>query len=159
MIPVQMADMASGNHITSRKIWQPPLAIDLEDRPLLVADPASVYGSWKTASRTSSGTTQLIGSKLSTTSIMITDLVITGDKKNAATCEVRITDGTNDETLFLLDMSDAPVALSIQFKGRIQTWAGAHIDMITTSTATITCMAGYIHIPDALTYEVWDALR
>jgi len=158
MIKFQPAD-ESGEIYTSRKLWVDTSDINENERILAVADAATLHGVWKTASRASSGTTQVVLPRLPTSSLIITDIMLSGDKKSGSTITIRVTDGSNTEDVFTLDMTDASAFIAANFKGRIQTWAGARVDMETTATATVNMLIGYTHIPTGLPYAEWDARR
>lgn len=92
-------------------------------------------------------------------SVHVTDIVISGEKQNAGTAEIRITDGTNNITLFKATLTDAPVNMALAISGRMQGWKDARIDLITNSGGDITVTLGYVKEKTGLNFLEWDALR
>jgi len=132
---------------------------NLGDQVVLVsATPPAVHGTFKSATRASAGTTT-ITSPTANGSLLITDILISGEKANSATTEVRFTDGSNNVTLFLTQQVDFAANLGVGFQGRVQGWKDARIDMITTGTQDVTVLVCYTKVPEGLPFAEWDALR
>lgn len=90
---------------------------------------------------------------------MLTDLIVTGDKVNNGSIEVRFTDDTTTDTVIKPVVTDAPVAIAIAFSGRFQGWKDARIDVVITQNVKGSVVLGYIKAPKGLPYNEWDELR
>ena len=133
----------------------------VKNRVLLTETIAGHYGVFKTSAFTVAGTTELITPK-GNKSIQITDLIVTFEKKNTATVAINFHDGTNTAPLFKATLTDAPVNMSSNFRGRIRGWNTAHIDVIIAGADAIGSVAiGYIIHPSeiGMIYEEWVAAR
>lgn len=116
------------------------------------------FGTFKAATRTTAGTTEITSPGIGG-SLILTDLMVTGEKQAGSSVEVRFTDGTNTVTLYLASQVDAPASTAISFSGRWQGWKDARLDMITVGTADATVAVGYIKVPGGLEFAEWNALR
>jgi len=92
-------------------------------------------------------------------SLLITDFIISGEKQVGSTVELRFTDDTNTETLFLANQVDAPAQIAHAFQGRVQGWRDARLDIITAGTADATVLVCYVKLIDSVPYAEWNALR
>ena len=131
------------------------------DSPILaVSEEARLYGAFRSKTRTTAGTTAVI-TPISGGSLILTDLLISGEKQATSSVEVRFTDGSNTVTVFLVSQSDAPASLAHSFAGRFHGWKDARVDMITTGAGDATVTIGYYKINGSRTlpFEAWDALR
>ena len=132
---------------------------NLGDQHVLVScTPPSIHGTFKSATRASAGTTS-ITTPTAGGSLLITDILISGEKAASATTEVRFTDDTNNVTIFLTQQVDFAANLGVGFQGRVQGWKDARIDMITTGTQDVTVLVCYTKVPEGLPFAEWDALR
>ena len=125
---------------------------------LEIIDPYRLYGTFRSTTRTTAGTTT-ITSPEDNGSLVITDLLISGEKQAGSTAEVRFTDDTNTSTLFLASQVDAPPNFSHSFAGRIQGWRDARVDLITSGAGDATVLLCYIKVPNGLPYAEWDTYR
>jgi len=94
--------------------------------------------------------------------IVVTDLVIAGEKRTNATIVVRFTDGTNTAGIISPVVNDDAVNLHIGFVGRYRGWRDARIEFITdTANQVATITVGYYHLrgEGVLDFATWDALR
>lgn len=123
------------------------------------ATEGSSHGFFKTATRSTVGTT-VICSPDGNGSIVITDLICSGEKK-AGTFVVQFSDGVNTEVVATFYLTDAPLATSISFNGRFQGWQSAHLDLVTDVVSDVTATVGYYKVSkeNSLKYDDWDALR
>lgn len=155
-----LTDLKTGEAFASKRIWKDPFTQlnGSVDRILEVVDAQKVYGTFNSETRTEAGTTT-ITTPSAAGSLWITDLLISGEKQNASTVEVRFTDGVNTETLFLASQTDAPASFAHSVGGRFQGWKNARIDMVTVGTADATVTLGYVKMPTGLEYAKWDSLR
>ena len=118
----------------------------------------AAHGTFKAVTFTSSGTTTIVSPK-DTGALLITDIALFGDKVNSGSLELKFTDGTNEATLALATVTDAPVNFSQSFVGRFQGWADARVDLVVTQNVTGSATIGYVKVPDGLPFLQWDALR
>ena len=133
---------------------------DFNDSKVILAttDFAGAHGRFRSATRTTAGTTAVVTPPISG-SIIVTDLLISGEKQASSTAEVRFTDGSNTATLFLASQVDAPPAFAHTFRGRVQGWKDARIDMITSGAGDATVTICYVKVPTGLVFAEWNALR
>jgi hypothetical protein len=117
------------------------------------------HGMFTTATRSTAGTTTIC-SPDGNGSIVLTDLIATGEKK-AGTLVIQFSDGTNTEIVSTFYLTDAPLAFAIPFAGRWHGWQGAYLDMITDIVANVTVTVGYYKVPKAnsLKYDEWSNLK
>ena len=125
---------------------------------LVTTNVGGVFGTFKAATRTTTGTTT-IATPDPLGSIIVTWIAVSGEKQAGSSVEVRFTDGTNDVTLVLISQVDAPPNLAIPLPSRVQGWRDAKIDMITSGAGDATVSIGYIKIPEGIPFAEWDALR
>jgi hypothetical protein len=114
---------------------------------------------WKTAVRDTAGSTTIC-SPVGDGALTITDLICSGVKK-AGTLTVQFNDGVNSEIVGKFYLTDAPLSLSISFKGRWKAWQSAYLEMITTGVGEVTVTVGYYKVPEknAIPWAAWDGLR
>lgn len=125
---------------------------------LAVTDFVGSQGRFQSQTRTTAGTTTVL-TPIGGGSIILTDLLISGEKQAGSTVEVRFTDGTNNATIFLASQVDAPPNFSHPFRGRFQGWKDARIDMITSGAGDATVTLGYVKAPEGIPFAEWNALR
>ncbi len=118
----------------------------------------SIAGHFKSSSRTSAGTT-IIASPISSGFIVLTDLIVTTDKVNAATVVVQLTDGSNTVIISSSDVTDAPANYAIGFVGTWRGWKDARIELVTTGNVAATVSVGYSKCRDGLDFDTWDGQR
>lgn len=130
----------------------------VESLALSVISVAQSHGTFKAITRTTAGTS-IITTPTSKGSIVLTDLLVTSDKKPAATVTIRFTDDTNTVNLIIADATNNTVNLGHSFTGLVQGWQDARVEIVTTTdtTATITCV--YYKTKEALDFIDWDARR
>jgi len=157
MIETKLVDQ-HGQALEVENFWDTRHKNGVSERVLLVTDPTMVHGTFKSATRATAGTTN-ITTPTANGSLLITDIVISGEKANSATTEVRFTDGSNNVTIFLTQQVDFAANLGVAFQGRVQGWRDARIDMITTGTQDVTVLVCYSKVPEGLPFLEWDALR
>ena len=129
------------------------------DIVLGVSTGGAVHGVFKTATRSTAGTT-VIAIPDGNGSIVLTDLIATGEKK-AGTLIIQFADGTNTVIVATFYLTDAPLAVAIPFAGRWQGWQGARLEMVTSIVANVTVTLGYYKVdkPGSLSYDDWSAIR
>jgi len=128
------------------------------ERTLAVTTLPQSHGVFKAVSRTSAGTTTITTPETNG-SVQVTDIVLSADKVNGASVELRFTDGTNTETLFIVNVTDAPAILAINALARLRGWRDARVDLVTVGNVNAYVTTGYIKHIDALDYSEWDEKR
>lgn len=123
-----------------------------------VCDPVLAHGTFQSATRTTAGTTTVV-TPLDNGSLIVNDLVISGERQASSDVTVQFTDGTNTAVLFLASQVDAPPNIAHSFKGRVQGWQDARLDMITSGAGDATVLICYTKVPNGLPYAEWNALR
>ena len=157
MIKSKLVD-SNGIALDSDRYFGPILPIDKDIQILVAGTPAQFHGTFKSATRSGAGTTTLVTPN-SNGSILITDVVISGEKTNSTTTIVQFTDGGDTVVLFNATQTDAPVNLAIPFVGRVQGWRDAQVDMVTDGANETTVLVCYMKLPEGLPFAEWDALR
>jgi len=151
-------DPNDGTALQIESFWQGPHKLNRDARSLLVVEHYKSHGVFKTMEFTTAGTTSFVVPN-SGGSLMLTDLIVTGDKVNNGSIEVRFTDDTTTDTVIKPVVTDAPVAIAIAFSGRFQGWKDARIDVVITQNVKGSVVLGYIKAPKGLPYNEWDELR
>jgi hypothetical protein len=150
---------STGAALEVRQYFAPVKALaQTQGQILVTSNPNQTYSTFTSATRTTAGTTTLV-SPNDNGSLIIHDLVISGERQATSTVEVRFTDGSNNQSLFLASQVDSPPNVGISFGGRIQGWRDARLDMITSGAADATVMVSYTKVPEGLPYAEWDAQR
>jgi len=138
--------------------WLKYVAPAGDEEVQIVEDYVTAFGTFKAVSLTSAGTVNITTPEPGG-SIAITDLLISATKVNGSTVEIRFTDDTQTETMFLGDVTNGEMFYSHTVKGRIQGWRDARIDMITVNGTDAYVTLGYMRLPFGLVYSEWNALR
>lgn len=133
-------------------------ALTGNERTLATTTLSQSHGVFKAQNRTSAGTTTVVTPDPEG-SVQITDIILSADKVNAATVELRFTDGTNNETLLVVNVTDAPATLPVNALARLRGWQDARLDLITVNAVSAYVTVGYIKHIDSLPYSEWDAMR
>lgn len=147
-----------GSVLWSRQYFSDESSVSLGGYALVTIPVNSIHGTFKSVTRTGAGTTT-ITTPDADGSLIITDLLISGEKQVSSTVEVRFTDGSQSVTLFLMGQAVVPAAIAHSFTGRFQGWRDARIDVITAGTADATVTLGYTKVPTGLVFAEWDELR
>lgn len=153
-----LIDAKDGKTLATEDFWRGPHEIERDERVLMVVDPSSAHSTFRAVTGASSGTVTLVTPKDSG-SIIVSDIVLSGDRVNGGQVAIRFTDGTNTINIFVADVTDAPVTLAIPFEGRVQGWKDARIDVVVTGNVTYSVMATFMKVPDGLPFSEWDELR
>ena len=145
---------------TGKAIWCP----EGIHAPLLgVATQARAFGQFKTASVTAvapAGTT--IVTPLKNESIVLTDLIITAEKKSGGIDTLKFYDGTNTVNILVGSVDDSPLNLAIAFAGHWHGWKDAYLQLVQSGANHYANVAvGYYFMPKELTetYARWNKLR
>ena len=118
----------------------------------------AVFATFQSVSHLTAGTTT-IATPDGGGSIGITDLLISATKVQASTVEIRFTDDSDMETLFLGDVTNGEMFFSHAFNGRVQGWRDARVDLVTVNGTDCYVTLGYVKLPSGLIFADWDALR
>ena len=127
---------------------------------LATADPCKMYGTFASGTHAAAGTTAIV-TPLGGGSVIITDILVTSEKKQNGTITVRFTDGTNTVNMLGFNVNDAPAQLSVNLAGRFPGWKDARVEMVTVEDFDATVTIGYLKVVAkySLSYNDWDALR
>ena len=132
------------------------------DSTLISESMVKLCARWKSAVNDAVETIEVVAAKPNQ-SILITDIIMTSSKKVAAsTITLQFDDGTNTETLFVMEGASAPIEFSHAFAGGIKGWKDADLQVVTDQAAMYAVtLIGYVHISEVLTqtYDAWDAGR
>ena len=158
MIRTALVDPTDGTAIETEQFWRGPHSLHADARSILVADAYRSHGVFKAVTFTPT-TTVALGTPDIDGSLILTDLIMTGDKVNGGTMLVKFTDDTFDDVLINISTTDAPVAIALAFAGRFQGWANSRVDVIITGNIKGSVVLGYIKAPNGLPYSEWDQLR
>jgi hypothetical protein len=132
-----------------------------KDRILAITTPQKAHGVFKTADYTVQGTVEQVSTR-GAGSIELTDIVLSFQKKGSGHVTLNFHDGTVTVPIIGIDLTDAPVSTAVNFTGRWQGWASAHIDVVISGADSVGTVAiGYIHHNDkgSLSYSEWNSLR
>lgn len=93
--------------------------------------------------------------------IVLTDLIVSAEKKQAGTINVQFNDGSNTEGIVLATVTDAPFNIAIPFVGHWQGWKSAYLEVITSHDIAGCVAVGYFRLPEdkALSYSAWNSQR
>lgn len=144
---------------SGKAIWTP----DGMYAPLLgITTEARTYGQFKTASVTAitAGTTIVTPPK--NESIVLTDLIVSAEKKNLGIDTLRFYDGTNTVNITVTSVADSPVNIAIAFAGHWHGWKDAYLQVVQAGANHYLSVAvGYYFMPAELTepYARWNHLR
>ena len=128
---------------------------------LVVEDHSRVATQFKSVAHSGATTTAVVTPRQGQV-IVITDIVLAGEKRTNATIDVRFTDGSDSVIIIAPVVNDAPVNLHIPFSGRFRGWKDARIDFITdTANQVANITIGYYFIQGAgvLSFTDWAAER
>jgi len=125
--------------------------------PVITTGPQR-HGVFKAVTSTTQTTTEITAPDKQG-AIIVTDLLITTNKAANGILTIRFSDGVQDINISVFPV-DIAVNQSISFVGLIRSWEDAALQMVTSGAnfdATVT--AGYMKVPDGLSFSEWDALR
>jgi len=125
---------------------------------LLTMGLGDAHGQFKAVSGTTAATTTITEPKIGGR-IALTNILLSAEKKNTGTIELRFTDGTNTITVFKAILTDAPAVVSMPLTGVWRGWADARLEVVTVQDFIYTVTAGYAKEDDGLTYLDWNARR
>lgn len=155
---VSLRNPKNRHALFSCKPWERYRAPEGDEELLITENYVAAFSVFKAVSRTVAGTTT-IATPSGGGSLAITDLMISATKVNASTVEIRFTDDSFTETLFLGDVTNGEMFFSHAVKGRMQGWRDARVDLITVNGTDCYVTLGYMRLPDSLIYSEWNDLR
>lgn len=129
-----------------------------QERALMTTNPVWRHSVFKSAEYSGAGTISLIQPN-DEGSLILADLVVTSDKVQNGSVEIQWTDDTDTAIIIKPSTNDAPVVVPLAFRGRVQGWKDARIDVIITGPVNGSVLATYVKIPGGLPFAEWDALR
>lgn len=143
---------------TGKSLWNPEGMY----APLLgTITEARRFGQFKTASLTATGNS-IIVTPPKNESIVLTDLIVSAEKKNLGIDTLKFFDGTNTVNIMITSVADSPVNIAIPFAGHWHGWKDAYLQVVQTgANHYISVAVGYYFMPKELTetYARWNKLR
>jgi hypothetical protein len=106
------------------------------------------------------GTYNIVATPAST-GIVLTDLVVSLDKRTGGEADIYFTDDTNNESIMVISTNDAPANFSVPFQGRWQGWQSARLDVDITNAVLGYISVGFFRTEDTNTFafDAWTARR
>ena len=94
-------------------------------------------------------------------SIEITDIIVSGEKKNGGSITIHWDDGTNESSFIVVSVHDSAYNMSSNFQGKVQGWRSASLYYTIVGTFVGSITVVYIHHnkENSMTYGDWDAKR
>ena len=125
---------------------------------LAVTDHYAMDTRFKTTTRTTAGTTEIVA-PTKDGSIVLTDMIISTDRVASSELLLFFGDDTRQITIYDGYANDAPINLAVGLHGAWTGWKDASLKMTTVTTIKATVAVGYIKIHTGLEYREWNALR
>ena len=125
---------------------------------LVVTNVPQTHGLFKSVTRATAGTS-IVTQPTIGGAIVLTDLIVSTDKRPLSTVTLRLTDDIETIVIMTIDSANAPVNASIPFTGRIAGWKDARLEVVTISDVTATVTCGYFKEQEGLGFSEWDAKR
>ena len=132
---------------------------------IVTGDPLRLEGVFKTTKiLASGGATQTIrvASPPGDGSIILSDLIVSFEKKTSSEITLQFNDGTNTELVWFGDLQDAPIFFGIPFQGSWQGWQSAYLEIVVAGAGADGSIAvGYTKVlkENSLCYVDWNARR
>ncbi len=129
------------------------------DEPVLVTiSPAQAHGLFKAATLASANTSIIVQPRPGR-AIIVTDIIVSGEKQASSDITVQFTDGSDTVIMVVVDQVDSSPNLAMNLTAYFSGWADARVEMVTSGAGDATVTIGYIHSDSRLTFSEWDALR
>ncbi len=129
---------------------------------LITEDHSRVATKFKSVSHTTNATTTITTPKPGG-AIVMTDMIVSGEKINGGTITVQFNDGTNQVVITKSHVTDGPVNMASSLQGLCLGWKDAFIELITdTANQDATVSIWYYFVRDAvrvLEFADWDTER
>lgn len=157
-LPVVLVDARTGKALETKELGGFGIL-------LLTADPLRVNGVFKTTkfvAATSPTYSTIVATPAGDGSIVLSDMVISFEKKTGAEVTIQFNDGTNTELIWFGDMQDAPINLAIAFAGKWQGWQCAYLEAVVAGAGLDGSVGiGYAKLDksNSLTYSDWNKRR
>ena len=130
----------------------------VKHKSLSVITPSEMHGLFKTVTGTTAATTT-VTSPNNKGALVLTDLIVGGERKQFGTLELRYTDDITTETIYKGSLNDAPVNLAISFKGRFYGWQNARLEIVTVTDFIYSIACGYYKVKNGLPFDDWNSRR
>ena len=157
-IKVNIQDETTGDEPHVYDWFKPTPALSEGGLAFSVIKPKEIWGQFSAASRTTAGTTQIVQPPADG-SIIITDLIVNADKRNAGRVTLQLNDGTRSVVIFSASTVDAPVSSTISLGGRVRGWQNADLELVTVGAVVADVTVVYFRSEQGLEYDVWDFAR
>lgn len=128
---------------------------------LIIEQHARVKTQYKAITHTTAATSTIAAPRKGQ-ALVITDIVVSGEKINGGIITIQFNDGTRQDGIKKFHVTDGPVNLHIGYQGRNKGWKDAFIEVITdTANQDASVEVGFYSIrgPGVLSFTDWDADR
>ena len=128
---------------------------------LVIEQHSRVGTQYKSITHTTAATTTVATPKKGQV-MVITDIVVSGEKINGGIITIQWNDGTRQDGIKKYHVTDGPVNLHIGYQGRNKGWKDAFLEFITsTANQDATVEVGYYFIRGAgvQSFDDWDVDR
>jgi hypothetical protein len=129
-----------------------------EARALVITTVPQTHGLFKSVTRATAGTSIVTAPTIGG-AIVLTDLIVSTDKKPNSSVTINLTDDAETITIMTLDTDTAPVNIAIPFTGRIAGWKNARLEVTTIDVVSATVTCGFVKEQTGLSFLEWDAKR
>jgi len=153
MLKTRMVEAKTGRDLHTHDGW--------DGDPVLVTTTHGRYaGNFKSQILATAGTFDVVAPN-GNDGVILTDVIISAEKKNAGLITLRFSDGVETETMLLSTLTDAPVNMAIAFQGHWQGWQAAAFQVVTNLDFVGCVSVGYFKIDQSVTlpYDEWDERR
>jgi hypothetical protein len=151
-------DVDDGTAVATGRSFDTAHMTQHDERALMTTNPVWRHSTFKSAEFAGPVTIALV-SPNDDGSLILSDLVVTGDKVNNGSIEVQFTDDVDEAIIIKPVTTDAPVVVSINFNGQVRGWKDARINVIVTGVVIGSVLATYVKVPGGIPFAEWDALR
>jgi len=117
---------------------------------LITESYVALAGTFKSQILAADDTYELIAAR-GNDGILLSDIIISAEKKQSGTITIQFNDGADTETIFLATLTDAPVNMAIPLRGHWLAWQGAYLEVITNLAIDGCISIGYARIPESKT--------
>lgn len=121
-----------------------------DGRTLITESYVALAGTFKSQILVAADTYELIAAR-GNGGILLSDIIVSAEKKTNGTITIQFNDGADTETILLINLNDAPVNAAIPFKGHWLAWQGAYLEVITNLITDGCVSVGYARIPESKT--------
>jgi len=114
-----------------------------QGEPILITQShGSLAGTFATKTFTAANTYNLIAQK-GDKGIVLTDMIVTTEKRTSGSVTLNMTDGVNTEVIYSGVCNDAPINLAIAFAGHWAGWRGTYLDIVVAAATVGSVSVGY----------------